>query len=443
MVYQAIVGTGGQIVAPLAIHDIVVSIDGKCVGGMSELSVQLLVETSGANLTVTVARYLHAETIRKEASIHEAKVLELTDQQCADKRQMDWVDAGITAADNSAFSIRPRELNVVSEKKREIVHKATRTKMDIKSEKKQVLLCNDEDQRDRTFNTMKTPQKKPRLPTTPLAQPSRLSNDMLTTTSHTETIPGLKSGDCATTPLSIQKLRDATFLPSVHGSLMQESDDGNAWFNCVCMHCHDERVPVFWVQCDSCCSWYNVARGCVGFDEDQAESITWICPGCPDDGRDNSLLGQDSTSLMIKTFLPASPGYDSFITSPEREHVHPTHSLLEHLTDPQLSEVLVRSPDAQSLIEHQTEPLHEDSKRESLPANEVEAHSGEKVALFQAGDRVKVKQHSWSYVNHPEGVAVILKTSKDEYGDPIYDIKYVIDRIRKRGVMEKYLTLAF
>jgi hypothetical protein len=409
---------------------------------MSELSVQLLVETSGANLTITVARYLHAETIRKEASIHEAEVLELTDQQCADKRQMDWVDAGITAADNSAFSIRPREPNVVSEKKREIVHKATRTKIDIESEKKQALLCNDEDQRDGTFNAVTPPQK----PTTPLAQPSRLSTDMPHTTSQTETIPGLKSGaDCATTPLSIQKLRDATSLPSDHGSQLQESDDGNAWFNCVCMQCHDERVPVFWVQCDSCCSWYNVARGCVGFDEEQAESIKWICPGCPDDGGVNSLLGQDSTSLMMKSFLPASPGYDSFITSPEQDLVHPPHSpsLLEYQTDPQLSEVLVLSPDAQALIEHQTEPRHEDSKRESLPANEVEAHSGEKVAQFKPGDRVHVKQHSWSYVNHPEGVAVILKTSKDEDGDPIYDIKYVIDRIRKRGVMEKYLTLAF
>ena len=37
-------------------------------------------------------------------------------------------------------------------------------------------------------------------------------------------------------------------------------DDGNPALGCVCGEIHDKRCAVFWIQCDECDAWYNVAK---------------------------------------------------------------------------------------------------------------------------------------------------------------------------------------
>jgi len=55
-------------------------------------------------------------------------------------------------------------------------------------------------------------------------------------------------------------------------------DAGEITFNhCVCGKVHG--IP-FWLQCDRCDAWYHAAKGCVGFDEDQANDEEWCCPEC-------------------------------------------------------------------------------------------------------------------------------------------------------------------
>jgi hypothetical protein len=168
------------------------------------------------------------------------------------------------------------------------------------------------------------------------------------------------------------------------------------------MQCHDEDVPVFWIQCGVCCSWYNVARSCVGFGEEQAESIKWICPGCPDDVSDTIALGQEPTSLMMNSFLPASPSFGSSCCSPERalEQVQPSDSpsFLQDRTD---SQEQVQPTDAQALIELHIDSRHNDSTREELPADKEAENDAKPAVVFNVGDRVNVKQHSWAYLNHP------------------------------------------
>lgn len=60
-------------------------------------------------------------------------------------------------------------------------------------------------------------------------------------------------------------------------------DDSNPWLGCVCGQTHGSPIPVFWLQCDVCDAWYNVASKCVGFDEAKVNSTThWSCPDCSD-----------------------------------------------------------------------------------------------------------------------------------------------------------------
>ena len=58
-------------------------------------------------------------------------------------------------------------------------------------------------------------------------------------------------------------------------------DDSNPWLGCICGETHNIRIPVFWVQCDSCDVWRNCASACVGFSKEEAlEKDDWECPDC-------------------------------------------------------------------------------------------------------------------------------------------------------------------
>ena len=58
-------------------------------------------------------------------------------------------------------------------------------------------------------------------------------------------------------------------------------DDENPWLGCVCGNSHPNPIKVFWIQCELCDAWYNVAEECVGFNEESAGTIDkWCCWAC-------------------------------------------------------------------------------------------------------------------------------------------------------------------
>jgi len=60
-----------------------------------------------------------------------------------------------------------------------------------------------------------------------------------------------------------------------------EGGDENPWLGCVCGKTHPHPIKVFWIQCEGCDAWYNVARECVGFDAGAAEEPEeWCCWAC-------------------------------------------------------------------------------------------------------------------------------------------------------------------
>eukprot|EP00804_Cyclotella_cryptica_P007386 CCRYP_002601-RA/>CCRYP_002601-RA protein AED:0.16 eAED:0.16 QI:1171/1/1/1/1/1/4/1309/1304 len=61
----------------------------------------------------------------------------------------------------------------------------------------------------------------------------------------------------------------------------EEDDDENPWLGCVCGKTHPHPIKVFWLQCETCDAWYNVAEECVGFDANFADSLDeWSCWNC-------------------------------------------------------------------------------------------------------------------------------------------------------------------
>jgi hypothetical protein len=76
-----------------------------------------------------------------------------------------------------------------------------------------------------------------------------------------------------------------------------EQDDGNAWMGCVCETVH-RVLSVFWIQCDSCKSWYNVSSQCIGFSQEEAEAMSgWSCFGCTCDDDDTSSSKSSKLSM--------------------------------------------------------------------------------------------------------------------------------------------------
>ena len=53
---------------------------------------------------------------------------------------------------------------------------------------------------------------------------------------------------------------------------------------CGAKHTSSE-IQTFWIQCETCNSWYHVAKDCIGFDEKQANcpDFAWSCVACAPD----------------------------------------------------------------------------------------------------------------------------------------------------------------
>ncbi|KAL7539465.1 hypothetical protein ACHAXR_010606 [Thalassiosira sp. AJA248-18] len=61
----------------------------------------------------------------------------------------------------------------------------------------------------------------------------------------------------------------------------EEGGDENPWLGCVCGKTHPHPIKVFWIQCEGCDAWYNVAQECVGFDARAADKLDeWCCWAC-------------------------------------------------------------------------------------------------------------------------------------------------------------------
>jgi hypothetical protein len=72
-----------------------------------------------------------------------------------------------------------------------------------------------------------------------------------------------------------------------------DDDDPNPWLGCVCgeIHASENRKSdkMFWIQCESCKAWYDVAENCVGFTEVEAvKIINWHCEACISDSEDET-----------------------------------------------------------------------------------------------------------------------------------------------------------
>ena len=176
-------------------------------------------------------------------------------------------------------------------------------------------------------------------------------------------------------------------------------DDGNPACGCVCGTIHGGQFVVFWIQCDECCAWYNVARKCVGFTEEEAHRRgKWSCWACapPEDVSEDEVVDAD----------------DGDETEASEEDGHSSDG----------------SPETNFLrkIKRRRKPI------ELPPQNDDPNY------VIPKGTFVEVDREGSNLYG---GMGKVVDSFLDEDGDRYYSIKYVIEGYLDKPIYPEYINI--
>jgi hypothetical protein len=284
--------------------------------------------------------------------------------------------------------------------------------------------------------------------------------------------------------LSAASKKDA--LDKATSDTGQESDDGNAWCGCVCGITHDTNVPVFWIQCEKCLTWYSASSRCLPFAAFEVEFIkNWTCWGCPLSENANQsqsaspfefeeIGSQESAGTSPEThdanqqtIAPEKPSKSGDFIVPKKKpvqtedgtYVRPTGRAPKgyprnsksgcfeshndddvHSAAPSRISRKKRNADVSSSSRKKWKRERRESRDDlSFCSNGTESAPSNSTRVFKKGDVVYISEHAWSRVNNPAGIATVTKSYIDDDNDQLYDIKYVVGDSR-RGVLAKYVS---
>ena len=331
--------------APLRVNDLLVAVNGKSVGGMTETGLGIELDQSGPDLILVVSRYKFAAEIQNSTAQAEQSYLKEVDTAINDDRRLSWTDiCGGNSEVEATASFTTNADRTSTEKERKLAEsgQSLEGSSDIAKNKKSRGESIAPDADDKDTNSPRSTSRagceereilgQLLLSLSPppsngggrpewskvhdegteakvrpgalenlaasenashsdLDQQSEIESDRIDdhqdSSDIDEELPQLDNAS----PLRFQRMENSVaessdletelFEAASEGLLDGDEDDGNAWCGCVCGALHSEMVPVFWIQCDCCLSWFNVSGDCVGFSEAAAKYVeAWLCWGC-------------------------------------------------------------------------------------------------------------------------------------------------------------------
>ncbi|GAX14628.1 hypothetical protein FisN_6Lh412 [Fistulifera solaris] len=383
-------------IAALRKNDMILTIDGKEVGGMTVESFHLALELAGSELILVVSRY---KGLLDNPKTQERRLLSNLDKHINDPNRLHWADIG--ASDSSAFQEyrKPKETELIhlSSPLSNAQVQPKLTPPDSNSIKSAVHPTGNRI-RMPILSNMAKERKDPPITKTNVKDSCSLPsiNKVENIADHEE--ESTRRSDQESESDSEISSVEPTDLRSVLDEDSSNNDefreDGNAWCGCVCGKEHPARGNYFWIQCEACCSCFNVYQKCVGFGKKEAENIErWACWAC---GESMSLERSDKLSAGPQKPQPLKP-----------KRKQP------------ISEKAARDVDIESI---------ESSDDEIVPQQ-----------IHNVGSLVFIREHAWSGVNNPEGIARVTGVRMDEEDGRVYDVKYIVGRSSK-GVFARYIT---
>ena len=239
--------------SPLCVHDMILAVNGDEVGGMTEAGFELAVETSGVEVILGVSRYRFPTLVDRLNADLENETWVALEKILDDKRNLGW----------SELEMARNGVGIKTESFRGV--ESTLRFQDV------TVTINDSS----PFDSF---------------PPSEDHNVSLATAQHGErNIDSLQQMPMPKTTngslhMSVDSSNKIAVDDASNAASLQSEDwenDDNPWVGCVCGKIHEAPSVVFWIQCEACDTWCNVAPACVGFDEDEATFKTWTCRACP------------------------------------------------------------------------------------------------------------------------------------------------------------------
>ena len=325
--------------AGLKNNDMILMVNGKSVGGMTEYAVELELDTSGPLLHLVVSRYRHADGVAREFAKAEAQMLGMLDKAAGDGRLIGWLEVG--NADNVPLESDCEQVGISNESL--ATPEARSNENDIKSAAYHGSYAADEatltpdneealEAEDKVGNADNVPLESD-------CEQVGTSNESSATPEARSNENGIKSAahhglyaadeeKATLTPGNEEALEAEDGIFDDISSLVRQRElilersrrrgneesnfssgsessvgsvpvdsvcnggassgedwekDENAWLGCVCGEIHKKSDNMFWIQCESCNSWHDVSERCVGFGLKEAKDLKdWTCRACPE-----------------------------------------------------------------------------------------------------------------------------------------------------------------
>jgi hypothetical protein len=265
----------------------IVAVNGRRVGGMMRTEFEYELDISGPNLMLVLSRYKYAESIEDRLRAAEARYQEAFDSVVNDPRRIGCVELVAGAASQSMpAQIRPATTQQKSTRRIESANQGPASgdtgniSATIDLHERQSMNVQLITHQELETRGSSRPQVNSLFQLEEQPPPYHTNQDR----SHPD------DGKLARKKMITNGANNATDqTTTAEGDVL---DFDNAWLGCVCGAIHGEAVPVFWIQCDSCKSWYNVSPQCVSFTERDAKSLSsWTCWGCPSPSQRPTTVG--------------------------------------------------------------------------------------------------------------------------------------------------------
>lgn len=365
----------------LQVNDMVLSVNGKLVGGMTELQLDIELEISGSHLILVVSRYKHAKHARKKFLEVERRILNVMDSAARDDRLIGWTEIGNGDIDstNSSEEHHQAESIVTTSAEEESVTSAAIIRNEALGQDRasdcEVSLqgC---DPSTEYISDVEEEQHASEEESSPISTAGKCY-ELPTKSPTNQTRPCIDLGS--------SKVEEMVSIPNQIEDDGNWSHDKNAWLGCVCGKVHGESEEgVFWLQCDSCDSWYDVSEKCVGFTHEEALRFdSWTCSACP-----------SSTPTASKD-CSAEPTVNE--TTPKNEMSRPSGS---HCHGNKQANSCNRKNETRiegcGRLKRSDQSANEEKCPETPVYDSIPTHHiGKRTDSYHIGDLVYVKAHAW------------------------------------------------
>ena len=380
----------------LNINDMILCANGKLIGGMTELELEVLLDMSGPELILAVSKY--SDTVKGTEDI------DIVSRSLGDKmlsKGLGWNELGEGENDIFYSDSKICEPNIHCD--------------ELITDNKTLYHCDSSDSVDLIEKDDNT---------TEIKITKDVDYDLIVAPSS-----GQENGfSLDERSIDQPTIEDENETDDDNKSLGQDtdidgdctetwSDDENPWLGCICGKTHRKPTAVFWIQCDDCQAWYNVSPKCVGFDEDEAENKNvWRCNACaPSDQEDNKNYEK------TKNISNYEDNDCSLITPTKKDTVK-----RKEFSQREKIEILSRKT-----------PNDTQTKTEIDTPRKADIHN-----FITIGTVVNVAKRTWPGVNKLGGVAKVERViaSEDDSCDFRYDVKYILGG-REKNIEDEYVSL--